>query len=332
MKPLRKNVAIAIDGGGIRGVIPAKALTMLEAEVGRPVHEIFRLCAGTSTGSILAAGIASGADAPSLLQMYLQLGPRLFHRSFWTMMWLFRGYRYSREPLVRQFGELVQNKSLGDLWNAFPSTALVTTTYDLVWNRTRFIKSWKNEYQSWSVVKAVIASSAAPTYLPVMDGRFTDGGVGSYNNPCFLAAYELTHFLRWKHSETTLISLGTGRPPEHVKVGEPDRYSAIQWLPKVLETHSQDASDQQVTLVKTMYPDIDFRRYQIDLERPIAVDDYGASSELLTYGEKMGHRLLKDQVDSVQRAPKRKAPKMNKASATRSSSRRQTSKSGNRKK
>jgi len=332
MKPLRKNVAIAIDGGGIRGIIPAKALTMLEAEVGKPVNQIFRLCAGTSTGSILAAGIASGADAKSLLEMYIQLGPRLFRRSFWTWMWLFRGYRYSRQPLIKQFGEMLQGKTLGDLWNAFPSTALVTTTYDLVSNRTRFVKSWKEEYQEWSVINAVIASSAAPTYLPVMDGRYTDGGVGSYNNPCFLAAYELTQFLGWKHSETTLISLGTGRAPEHVKVGEPDRYNALQWLPRVLETHAQDASDQQVILVKTMYPELDFRRYQVDLEKTIAVDDYSRTSELLAYGEEMGTRLLKDRVDAAQRVGVPRAPKMNLTRATKSTSRRQTSKTGSRKK
>lgn len=329
MKPLRKNVAIAIDGGGVRGIIPAKALTMLEAEVGKSVHEIFRLCAGTSTGSMLAAGIASGADATTLLQLYLNMCPVLFRKSFWTMLWLFRGYRYSREPLEKQFGEIVKDKTLGELWNAFPSTALVTTTYDLVSNRTRFIKSWEEEYQSWSVVDAVLASSAAPTYFPVLDGRFTDGGIGSYDNPCFLAAYELTHVLQWKHSETTLISLGTGRPPEHIKVGEPDRYSAIQWLPKVLETHSQDASDQQIILVKTMYPDLDFRRYQVDLEAPIAVDDYHKSPELLTYGEQMGNRMLRDQVDDVQLATAPRTPKMNKAPTKGSASRRQTNKSGN---
>ena len=43
MKPFRKNVAIAIDGGGIRGVIVTKALSILEQHLGKPVHDIFRL-------------------------------------------------------------------------------------------------------------------------------------------------------------------------------------------------------------------------------------------------------------------------------------------------
>jgi hypothetical protein len=49
MKPFRKNIAIAIDGGGIRGVIPARALMMLEEALGKTCHEIFRLAVGTST-------------------------------------------------------------------------------------------------------------------------------------------------------------------------------------------------------------------------------------------------------------------------------------------
>jgi uncharacterized protein len=49
MKPFRKNVAIAIDGGGIRGIIPVVALSMLEKSLGKTAGEIFTLAAGTST-------------------------------------------------------------------------------------------------------------------------------------------------------------------------------------------------------------------------------------------------------------------------------------------
>ena len=51
MKPFRKHVAIAIDGGGIRGVAVTRALMMLEEALSLPSHHIFRLTAGTSTGS-----------------------------------------------------------------------------------------------------------------------------------------------------------------------------------------------------------------------------------------------------------------------------------------
>lgn len=300
MKPFRKNVAIAVDGGGLRGIIAAKALTMLEEELGTPAHQIFRLCAGTSTGSILAAGIASGQDGRSLLELYLDLGPHLFKRSFTTLIWLLRGYRYSRQPLVRKFGALVEGKTLGDLWQSNPPTALLTTTYDLVADRTRFIKSWKPEYRDWSILQAVLASSAAPTYFPVFDGQFTDGGVGAYNNPCFLAAYEITRYLNWDPKETTLISLGTGHLPERIQVGEPNRFTVLDWLPRIFENRAQDANDQQVRLVSNMFPDMDFRRVQVDLQEPISVDDVRKIPLLLKYGEEMGAKLLNDELDPRQ--------------------------------
>ena len=60
MKPLRKHVAIAIDGGGIKGVMVARALAILEDYLGRGAPDIFQLAAGTSTGSIISAGSAVG--------------------------------------------------------------------------------------------------------------------------------------------------------------------------------------------------------------------------------------------------------------------------------
>ena len=50
MKPFRQHVAVAIDGGGIRGVMIARALAILEQHLGKPCHDVFRLASGTSTG------------------------------------------------------------------------------------------------------------------------------------------------------------------------------------------------------------------------------------------------------------------------------------------
>ena len=68
MKAFRKNVALAIDGGGIRGIVVTQALAVLEATLKQPVHEIFRLAVGTSTGSIISAGIAAGYTAKDMTE------------------------------------------------------------------------------------------------------------------------------------------------------------------------------------------------------------------------------------------------------------------------
>jgi predicted acylesterase/phospholipase RssA len=72
MIPFRKNLAIAIDGGGIRGLIVTQALTALESHLGMPLHQRARLVVGTSTGSIIAAGIAAGLTGQEMTERYLR--------------------------------------------------------------------------------------------------------------------------------------------------------------------------------------------------------------------------------------------------------------------
>ena len=76
MKPLRKHVALAVDGGGIRGTMVAKALAVVEAELGKPCSELFHLSAGTSTGSIISAAIAARIPAQRMHELYVRLEAR----------------------------------------------------------------------------------------------------------------------------------------------------------------------------------------------------------------------------------------------------------------
>jgi uncharacterized protein len=301
MKPLRKHVAIAIDGGGIRGVIVTRALSMLERHLGQTIHSRCRLTAGTSTGAIIAAGLGAGLRADRLLDLYLRHGPDIFRPSWRTLVWpLLARYRYSLEPLAAALEAELGDLTMGDLWTADPPTDVVITLFDLVENRSRFVKSWKPEYADWPVAKAVLASSSVPTYFPVVDGRYVDGGVGSYANPCYLAAYEIQFVLDWHPAETTLISLGTGRSPHNLAPGAADKYWAWQWLGPILGAFSQSADDQQVHLVQTFFEQLDFRRFQVDLREPIAMDDASKLKELLAYGEELGWKILNDEIDPVQ--------------------------------
>ena len=69
---------LSIDGGGIRGVIPATLLDYVERKKERPICELFDLIAGTSTGGILALGLGMGLRAQDILDFYQQRGPRVF--------------------------------------------------------------------------------------------------------------------------------------------------------------------------------------------------------------------------------------------------------------
>jgi predicted acylesterase/phospholipase RssA len=299
MKPFRKNVAIAIDGGGIRGVIVTQALSMLEAHLGKPVSEIFRLAAGTSTGSIISAGVGSGLTASRMHELYLALGSTIFKKSWRTFFWPLTRFRYPQKPLADALRNSIGNKKMGDFWSVDPPTDVVITTFDLIANKTCFIKPWKPDYQDWPVIQAILASSSVPTFFPVVEGRYVDGGVGSYANPCYLAAYEAQFCLKWDPKETTLISLGTGRDPHAVKPGQPGRFLAWEWLIPTLDAFLASADDQQVHLVEIFFKDLDFRRFQVDLAKAIPMDDPRQIPQLVKYGEKMGQMILNDQLDEA---------------------------------
>jgi predicted acylesterase/phospholipase RssA len=300
MKPFRKFVAIAIDGGGIRGVIVTKALSLLEERLGQSVHEIFRLAAGTSTGSIISAGIGSGLTAAQMHQLYLSLGGTIFKKSWRSFFWPLTRFRFPREPLAQALREHMGDKKMGDFWKAIPPTDVVITTFDLLANKTCFVKPWKREYKYWPVIRAVLASSCIPTYFPVVAGRYVDGGVGSYANPCYLAAYEARFCLKWNPKETTLISLGTGRGPLTLKAGQPAHFMAWDWLSPTLDAFLASAGDQQVHLVETFFPDLDFRRFQVDLNEVLPLDNPLQIPKLVQYGELLGKMILNDQYDRTQ--------------------------------
>jgi hypothetical protein len=301
VKPFRKHVALAIDGGGIKGVIVTRALMMLEEALGKPAHDIFRLSAGTSTGSIISVGLAAGLSAARMHDLYVNVGASIFPRSLRKLLFPLTRYRYPWEPLETALRATIGDLPVGDFWAAEPPTDLVLTTFDLVENRTRFIKPWKEEYKNWSCIQAILASSSVPTYFPVVAGRYVDGGVGSYANPCYLAAYEIRYVLNWDPAETTLISLGTGRDPARLKVGEADDFYAWNWIGPVLGAFLHSAEDQQVHLVKTFFEQLDFRRFQVDLQQSIEMDDPKSISRLEAYGEEMGRMILNDYTDRAMR-------------------------------
>ena len=299
MKPFRKNVALAVDGGGIKGVVVTRALSHLETELGKPVNAIFQLSSGTSTGSIISAGIAAGLTASQMYQLYVDLGNTIFQKSYRTTFFPLTRYRYPIEPLADNLQKYIGTKTMGELWEQNPQIDVVIPCFDLVENRSRYIKPWKDEYKAWPVTKAVLASSVVPTYFPIVDGRYVDGGVGAYANPCYLAAYEAMYCLNWDPAETTLLSFGTGHDPHHLAPGAADSFYAWQWLTPILGAFLQSSDDQQVHLTGNLFADIDFRRFNIDMTESIGMDGAGKIPELSMYGDKMWEKVKNDITEPI---------------------------------
>jgi predicted acylesterase/phospholipase RssA len=309
VKPFRKHVALAVDGGGIRGLVVTRALSLLEKNLGQQASSLFHLLVGTSTGAIISAGLAVGMEADNMTDLYQQLGRQVFRRTLRSVLWPLVRYRYPLAPLYTVLRQQLGSSTLGELAKSPGAPVVVIPVFDLQENRTRLVKTYKSEYAAWPLAQAALASSSLPTYFPVVGNRYVDGGVGSYANPCYLAAYESFFCQGWDPAETTLISLGTGRYPRSSKQVNYNRYSAWQWIDPILGAFLQSADDQQVHLVQTFFGALDFRRFQVDMAIPIGMDDVKHIDLLLDYGEQLGNKVLNDELDPAQWSPRRLLPR-----------------------
>src|SRR5919106_6495314 len=103
---------LTIDGGGVRGVIPAVALVALEDALKGRIRDHFDFVAGTSTGALIAAAVAAGKPAERIVEMYVERAPRLFTRVpvistlrrilFGRMYDVARLHRFIREELAAE--------------------------------------------------------------------------------------------------------------------------------------------------------------------------------------------------------------------------------------
>lgn len=239
---------LALDGGGIRGVITLEVLARLEsvlaAELGAGddfvLADYFDYIGGTSTGAVIAAGLAKGLRVDRLLDLYVNRGEEMFDKAS-----LLRRYRYRYD--VERLRDLLQDvlgagTTLGshDL-RTLLLMVLRNATTDSPWPLSNNPRAHYNDparennnlnIPLWQLVRA---STAAPVYFPpeavtVGDREFVfvDGGLTMYNNPAFQLFLMATHDayrLGWPtgESELLLVSVGTGRSPkadDHLRAGD----------------------------------------------------------------------------------------------------------------
>jgi hypothetical protein len=280
-----KRLILACDGGGILGIITLQCLKQLEEFVGAPVCEIFDMFAGTSTGAIIAAGLAAGISVDDLIGLYRDkrgeiFAPTVFHSGPFRMLGRYNLFipKYSKEPI-----RCMLHSALGDLTLAQLPRDILITSKDSTRGETIFFtafhdkadrhdpKVWAgNAYGTYRDVllrAAVEASMSAPTYFSPL-GRFVDGGVGSYNNTCYAAAVEALRYSDGKYEEKKLIvySFGAGADPNAEPKAAAQEMSLLDWAQYVIGIGMSDANNQQVYVARHELcreeKAIEFRRYQ----------------------------------------------------------------------
>lgn len=244
---------LQIDGGGIKGIIPAIILTHLEKECSEPLCQCFDLITGTSTGAIIGGAIAASVPASQIRDLYINKGKALFtpRTRFNPLNWL-RG-KYDQQVFIAEITKQLGQLKLADLNSRFMATA-----FNLSSQRTHFIKSWDPKDQDKEVIKVIAWSALSAVYyfdkinVPEFEwidykgdelesssqskkqgAVFQDGGQGVHNNTL---GYVLTEILanRWTQEEIYILSLGTGGSEEYIPYEDAAQFRTIKQLKSYL--------------------------------------------------------------------------------------------------
>lgn len=255
---------LSIDGGGIRGVIPARILAELERRLAKkgntqPLSEHFDMIAGTSTGGIIAlglttpnaAGTAPVATAAELEKLYVEKGLDIFPQGVvQKARKILSGLEwptYSPEPLEKILGHLLGKRKLSEALSR-----VLVTAYEIEERRAVFMTGaaagalpGEIDYLAAQVARA---TSAAPTYFPPAlvtpippaspkpedaELALVDGGVFA-NDPALGAYTEAIKLQRaglWSaESRIEIISIGTGLSTRAIPYQKAKRWGAIDWI------------------------------------------------------------------------------------------------------
>lgn len=275
---------LSLDGGGIRGLIGAVALARLAKALGvepRALPDLFHLIAGTSTGGIMAAGLAAPGrlrQGPAeLIDLYATHGKQIFPGAAPNIL---TDPKYDPAPL-----ETLLAAKLGQTQLSEVAPEILVTAWDLERARPKLFCSWRARHTSsedFRLVDVARATSAAPTYFPPvivhsLDANIAvaqrrhalvDGGVFA-NDPAALAVAEARRLYPGA-DRVLVLSLGTGARVNRINGDKARGFGIIGWLPGLIDVFVDGASalTEHEMLLRQARDELDYFRLQAALDPP----------------------------------------------------------------
>jgi uncharacterized protein len=270
---------LSIDGGGIRGIVPAMVIKALLGDI--KAQDAFHIIAGTSTGGIIACGLAKPdpVDIQKIIDLYVDHGHEIFRKPENCLHWWYRP-RYRPAALERYLSSELDGTYLSEVTDVellVPSYAIDLPKENPPGNSCApmFFRSWQarglqlmdgatsDEYD-FKLSSIARATSAAPTYFPpaALVNRagqsFTmiDGGIFA-NNPTMCAIVEARRL--YGSSDCLIVSVGTGSEPTRVNAAAAAHWGDLGWALPMITIFM--ASSSQTVAVETdeMFPHSHFR-------------------------------------------------------------------------
>jgi predicted acylesterase/phospholipase RssA len=283
-QPARRIRILSIDGGGIRGAIPAHFLALLEQDLGSgAAFQAFDYFAGTSAGALIALHIAGNrATAAACDALFeFETARQVMDASIWD-----RSLPIETEPRYDGRGKRrVLEETFGDRRIQSVAKPVLVTAYDIVQRRVVVFKSAGGSDAAYdpTIAEVADASSAAPTYFPTVETTsiphrwLVDGGLAA-NNPAGCALAEAVRN-GYAPAEIRIVSLGTGTPTRRSEDGDQlgrdsQGWGAIGWMRNGLIDHFFAANSTTVDYLCRQA--IDDRYVRVNGPLTDALDDMDA--------------------------------------------------------
>lgn len=272
---------LSIDGGGVRGLVPALILAEIERRTGRPIYQHFDLIVGTSTGSILALGLTrpSNADAhkpaysaQDLVQLYRDHAQRIFPSSFGPLRYLRRIFRPKFSP---HDVESIYETYFEDVRLIEALTNVAIPAYDIENSRRLWFLSYTSSQSNLLMRDLVRGATAAPTYFaparlslrspmsPAGSVALVDGALFA-NNPS-QDALLLGQKLRDEEGNSVLLlSIGTGRSARKHTFEQAWGWGVLGWMDPLLEIAFSDPAIDEI-MSRALEGNGSYFRLQVDL-------------------------------------------------------------------
>ena len=281
---------LAMDGGGIRGLLTAQILVRIAKAIGREgpaFAETFHMITGTSTGGIMAVGLCAPGQRKhtpaDLVSLYRDQGPEIFDRSW--LGGLVNPVGALDETYSADALEGILRERLGDSLLSQSGPELLVPAYDIGRACPKFFKSWRARQtlrQEFLMRDIARATSAAPTYFePALiydlnedpgvaraDRTYTlvDGGVFA-NNPAMCALSEARRIYPVAKNRVLILSLGTGGRQQSIAYRQARSWGKIGWATKIVDVLMDGTADTVDYQLATLADDkaLSWHRVQTEL-------------------------------------------------------------------
>lgn len=290
---------LSLDGGGIRGLVSCHWLAGVEqalAAAGKPgLLKHFDLIAGSSTGALVACGLAHGLGPGTLAELYRaqrhtifpNLAGRLWSRANRLISDGLSAPRYDGAGIEKVLRKVFGKTTLGQL-----KAPVLITSYDTISRTPVIFKSFDPKHRELPVWEVCRASSAAPTYFPAhamkVEGRscsLIDGGVVANNPTACAIAEALRKDAQVDNSrDLVVLSVGTGERTRSIDLASAQSWGALEWAVPIIDVLFDGNTDSVDYIARQLVGD---GYYRMQAELRVGLDDLDDTSETNVLGLEM---------------------------------------------